>query len=108
MSHNQTRLLCYKTLVTKGILQAPAKGLRGMQKCSCGYTGAIANHLRANQECLQGMREELSLGAEMSDEVLIVQSTLVLHGCPAFGCAGGDHEEIPGICIAWWKEKDGI
>ena len=44
-------------------------------------------------------------GAELSDEVLIVQTTLVLQGCPAFGCAGDDHEEIPSICIAWWKEK---
>ena len=76
-----------------------------MQKCSCGYTGAIANHLRANQHCLQGMREELSLGAEMADEVLIVQIALVLRGCPAIGCAGGDHEEIPSICVAWWKDK---
>ena len=41
----------------------------------------------------------------MSDEVLIVQTTLVLQGCPAFDCAGGDHNEIPDICIVWWKEK---
>ena len=96
-----------ETEASRGLLlsQAPAKKLGGMQKCSCGYTGAIANHLRANQNCLQGMREDLSLEAEMSDEVLIVQTTLVLQGCPAFGCVGGDHGEIPVICIAWWKEK---
>ena len=41
----------------------------------------------------------------MSDEILIVQTTLVLQGCPAFGCAGGDHEEIPEICIAWWMDE---
>ena len=45
-----------------------------MQKCSCGHTGAVAEHLRANQHCLQGMREELSLGAEISDEVLIEET----------------------------------
>ena len=76
-----------------------------MQKCNCGYKGAIANHLRTNQHCLQAIREEMSLGAEMSDEILIVQTTLVLQGCPAFDCAGGDHAEIPEICIAWWMDK---
>ena len=76
-----------------------------MQKCSCGHIGAIAEHLRANQHCLQGIREEMAPGVEMLDEVLIVQATLVLKGCPAFGCPGGDHEEIPEICIVWWKEK---
>ena len=51
------------------------------------------------------IREEMAPGTQMSDEVLIVQTTLVLKGCPAFGCAGGNHEEIPEFCMEWWKEK---
>ena len=71
--------------------------------CNCGYHGNIADHLRVHQQCRESMRQELSLDADMSDEVLIVKVTLALHGCPAFRCPGGDHEDIPEMCIAWWK-----
>ena len=40
----------------------------------------------------------------MSDESLIVQATLVLHGCPAIGCPGGNHDQIPEDCVSWWKK----
>ena len=70
--------------------------------CNCGYNGAIAVHLRSSNQCVQSLREELSIGAEMSDEVLIIQATLLFGGCPAPGCLGGSHEDIPDICLAWW------
>ena len=75
-----------------------------IHQCNCGHKGPIASHLRTNQQCVQGIRDELSLGAEMSDESLIVQATLVLQGCPAIRCAGGNHDEVPGVCISWWEE----
>ena len=75
-----------------------------VHQCNCGHKGPIASHLRTNQECVQGFRDELSLGAEMSDESLIVQATLVLHGCPAISCPGGNHDQIPENCVSWWKK----
>ena len=74
-------------------------------QCNCGYKGPIASHLRANQQCVQGIRDELSLGAEISDEFLIIQTTLVLQGCPAISCVGGNHDEIPMVCMSWWQES---
>ena len=73
--------------------------------CNCGHEGPIASHLRTNQQCVQGIRDELSLGEEISDESLIVQATLLLQGCPAMSCAGGKHDQIPEVCISWWKES---
>ena len=75
-----------------------------IHQCNCGHKGPIASHLRSSYPCLLGMREELSLGTEMSDEVLIVQTTLVLRGCPAAGCPGGRHAEMPDSCLSWWRE----
>ena len=74
-------------------------------QCNCGHRGPIASHLRSSHQCLQGIRQELSLGEEWSDEVLIVQATLVLGGCPADGCLGGSHAEMPDRCLSWWKEN---
>ena len=71
--------------------------------CNCGHKGPIASHLRSNQQCVLGIREELFLGSEMSNEVLIVQATLILGGCPAVGCLGGSHAEMPDRCLSWWR-----
>ena len=79
-------------------------GFYGVVQCNCGYKGAIANHLRAFQHCLQSIRNELSLGTEMSDDVLIVKATLLLLGCPALSCPDGPHDVIPESCVQWWKE----
>ena len=73
--------------------------------CNCGHRGSIASHLRSNQQCVQGIRDELIIGEEISDEVLIIQATLVLGGCPAAGCPGGNHAELPFLCLSWWKES---
>ena len=94
-----------KILVIKDNLQASANERSGMQRCNCGYAGPIASHLRSNPHCLQGIREEMYIGPETTDEVLIIQTTLILQGCPAFGCEGGNHEEIPEKCFTWWKEN---
>ena len=76
-----------------------------VHQCNCGHKGPIASHLRTNQQCVQGIRDELSIGQEMSDESLIVHTTLLLQGCPAISCAGGKHDQIPEACISWWKES---
>ena len=76
-----------------------------VHQCNCGHKGPIASHLRVHQQCVQSIRDELSIGEEMSDEFLIAQATLVLQGCPAVGCTGGNHEQIPEVCISWWKES---
>ena len=39
----------------------------------------------------------------MSDEEFCVRAALLVHQCPAFCCPGGDHSEIPNICVQWWK-----
>ena len=39
----------------------------------------------------------------MSDEEFCVRAALLVHQCPAFCCPGGDHSEIPDICLKWWK-----
>ena len=74
-------------------------------ECNCGHKGPIANHLRTNQKCVQGIRDALSIREEMSDESLIVHATLVLQGCPVISCAGGNHDQIPDMCMSWWKES---
>ena len=75
-----------------------------LHQCYCGHKGPIASHLRSSYQCVHSIRQELSLGEEWSDEVLIVQATLVLGGCPADGCPGGSHTEMPDPCLSWWKE----
>ena len=76
-----------------------------VHQCNCGHKGPIASHLRVNQQCVHGIRYELSLGEEISDESLIIQTTLVLQGCPAISCVGGNHDEIPMVCMSWWQES---
>ena len=39
----------------------------------------------------------------MSDEEFCVRAALLVGECPAFFCPGGDHNEIPDICVNWWK-----
>ena len=39
----------------------------------------------------------------MSDEEFCVRAALLVHQCPALCCPGGDHSEIPDICLKWWK-----
>ena len=93
---------------TRGACQGGGRNSQRFEEiheCNCGHKGPIASHLRVNQQCVHGIRYELSLGEEISDESLIIQTTLVLQGCPAVGCAGGNHEQIPEVCISWWKES---
>ena len=77
----------------------------GLFHCNCGFNGAVAIHLRSNNQCVQSLREELSIRAEISDEVLTIQVTLLFGGCPAPGCNGGSHEEIPDLCLSWWIDS---
>ena len=76
----------------------------GVFECNCGFKGAIANHFRTFQHCLQSIRNELSLGNEMPDDVLIVKATLLLQGCPALSCPEGNHDVLPESCVQWWKK----
>ena len=41
---------------------------------------------------------------DADDEVFIVKTTVILKGCPAIGCPGGSHQQIPDSCLTWWRE----
>ena len=71
--------------------------------CICGFNGPIANHLRVYFQCVQMLKEQVGIGAEMSDEEFCVRAALLVGECPAFCCPGGDHSVIPDICVKWWK-----
>ena len=71
--------------------------------CVCGYNGPIANHLRISSQCVQALKEQVGIGAEMSDEEFRVKTVLLVYECPAFCCPGGDHRDIPETCVNWWK-----
>ena len=71
--------------------------------CICGFNGPIANHLRVHFQCVQVLKEQVGIGAEMSDEEFCVRAALLVCQCPAFCCPGGDHSEIPDNCLKWWK-----
>ena len=73
-------------------------------ECLCGYDGQLADHLRESLQCVQNFKKERLLQIKAtSDEVYIVKVTLILRGCPAPGCPGGNHQEIPNKCVLWWK-----
>ena len=94
--------------LTRGGRQAPTmsqpNSVQRLYHCNCGYKGVIAIHLRASSQCLQTLRQELSITEEISDELLIIHAALIFGGCPATGCSGGDHAEIPHLCLSWWRE----
>ena len=71
--------------------------------CICGYNGLLANHLRVFFQCVQVLKKQVGIGDEMSHEEFCIRAALLVRQCPAFGCAGGDHSEIPDICVKWWK-----
>ena len=71
--------------------------------CVCGYHGPLANHLRVHFQCVRVLKGQVGIGDEMSDEEFCVRAALLVHQCPAFCCPGGDHSEIPDICLKWWK-----
>ena len=73
--------------------------------CICGFNGPIANHLRVYVQCVQVLKQQVGIGAEMSDEALTIRTTLLFGGCPAPGCNGGSHEEIPDLCLSWWIDS---
>ena len=73
-------------------------------ECLCGYGGQLADHLRESLQCVQNFREEPALQIKArNDEVYISKVTLILRGCPAPGCPGGNHQEIPNKCVLWWN-----
>ena len=40
---------------------------------------------------------------EPDDEIFILKATVILKGCPAVGCPGGSHRQIPDRCLMWWR-----
>ena len=74
-------------------------------QCICNYEGSLADHLRVSKQCLQNLRKEPMLqNLVATDEIFIVKATVILKGCPARGCPGGSHREIPDSCLHWWRE----
>ena len=73
--------------------------------CLCNYDGLLADHLRNSKQCLDNLRKYPQLRmAAPNDEVFIVKSVIILRGCPAPGCPGGTHLQIPESCLVWWQQ----
>ena len=73
--------------------------------CLCNYYGLLADHLRNSKQCLDNLRKYPQLRmAAPNDEVFIVKSVIILRGCPAPGCPGGTHLQIPESCLVWWQQ----
>ena len=74
-------------------------------QCICNFEGVLADHLRVSKPCVLNLRKEPSLQMlEADDEIFIVKATVILKGCPARGCPGGSHRQIPDNCLLWWRE----
>ena len=78
--------------------------------CVCGFVGVLADHLRISKQCVDALRKEPLLKMKASEAVFIVKASLMLRGpipmqCPAEGCSGGSHDQLPEACILWWRER---
>ena len=77
--------------------------------CVCGFVGVLADHLRLSKQCVDALRKEPLLKMKASEAVFIAKASLMLRGpipmqCPAEGCPGGPHDQLPDACILWWRE----
>ena len=72
--------------------------------CVCRFNGPLGDHLRSSMECVQQLQGDHLLQMKATGEIFIIKATLLLKGCPARGCPGGDHEQIPTQCLSWWRE----
>ena len=72
--------------------------------CVCRFNGPLGDHLRSSMECVQQLQGDHQLQMKATGEIFIIKATLLLKGCPARGCPGGDHEQIPTQCLLWWRE----
>ena len=73
--------------------------------CLCGYDGLLGDHLRNSKQCVDDLRNQPQLRMTVpNDEVFVVKATIILRGCPAPGCPGGLHRQIPENCLFWWRE----
>ena len=78
--------------------------------CVCGFVGVLADHLRLSKQCVEALRKEPLLKMKASEAVFIVKASLMLRGptpmqCPAEGCPGGPHNQLPDACILWWRDS---
>ena len=81
-----------------------------LSECLCGHRGHLANHLRANQECVETLRLETELQYIKSakKEAFIGKVALIMSSCPAPECPGGDHrQKLPEECFQWYRQKGG-
>ena len=72
--------------------------------CVCRFNGPLGDHLRSSMECVQQLQGDHMLQMKATGEIFIIKATLILKGCPARDCPGGDHEQIPNQCLLWWRE----
>ena len=76
--------------------------------CLCDYDGLLADHLRNSKQCVDDLRNQPQLQMTVpNDEVFVVKATIILRGCPAPGCPGGMHQQIPESCLFWWAWRAG-
>ena len=89
----------------------PSALQHGLSLCTCGHQGHIANHLKEAPQCVEELRgvEELQFMRNDSDPVFITKVALILSGCPAPECPGGDHKKkpLPEECFQWYREQGG-
>ena len=96
-------IVCYLHFVSFKVSDSAVSTAKDEYPCVCGYTGPIANHLQISFHCVQVLKDQAGIGSEMPDEEFCVRTALLVGECPAFCCPGGDHREIPGNCVKWWK-----
>ena len=89
----------------------PSDLQHGLSLCTCGHEGHLANHLREASQCLEDLRqlEELEFMRNAIDPAFIAKVALILSGCPAPECPGGDHKNkpLPEQCLQWFREEGG-
>ena len=90
----------------------PSKLSNGKCVCICGAEGHLANHLRVAPRCVEELRqldEFQFIKGEEEKETFIAKVTLLLLGCPAPNCPGGDHKgkALPTQCLEWYRGDGG-
>lgn len=75
---------------------------------NCGYLGALANHLRWSNMCVQKYRDYPEFQIKGDDEEVVVKACLIINECPVPNCLSPgvprSHHKLPTECLQWWRE----
>ena len=95
--------LQYRSTTSQPHSQMSSDSSQKASSCVCRFNGPLGDHLRSSMDCVQQLRGDQLLQMRANEEIFIIKATLILKGCPARGCPGGDHEQIPTQCLQWWR-----